>query len=120
MSTAPRNARLSDSPVSPISPVFIRDGGGRSNIAGMLHKKRGNVLSVVLERDDEDVSSLMERGRTIREPVPGQSEGLASPLEMDGQFAAIFEAPTSITPRARSMERDEEKDYWKEHDYGKI
>jgi hypothetical protein len=86
----------------------------------MLHKKRGNVLSVVLERDDEDVSSLMERGRTIREPVPGQSEGLASPLEMDGQFAAIFEAPTSITPRARSMERDEEKDYWKEHDYGKI
>jgi hypothetical protein len=86
----------------------------------MLQKKRGNVLSVVLERDDEDASSLMERGRSIREPVPGQSEGLTGPLEMDGQFVAIFEAPTSITPRARSMERDEEREDWKEHDFGKI
>ncbi|KAL5389759.1 hypothetical protein DPSP01_002250 [Paraphaeosphaeria sporulosa] len=122
---APRNRRFSHgepsigSPVSPLSPVFYRDGGRRASIAGMLHQKRGNVLSVVIEREDEDASSLMSRGRSIREPVPGQSEGLAGPLEMDGQFAAIFEAPTSITPRARSMERDREGEAWKEYDFGK-
>ncbi|KAF2440936.1 hypothetical protein P171DRAFT_85797 [Karstenula rhodostoma CBS 690.94] len=117
---APRNRRLSrgeyliGSPVSPLSPVFFRDGGRRTSIAGMLHNKRGNVLSVVIEHEDEDASSLVSRGRSIREPVPGQSEGLAGPLEMDGQFAAIFEAPTSITPRARSTERNKEEQEWKD------
>lgn len=84
----------------------------------MLNQRR-NVLSVVIEHEDEDASSLVSRGRSIREPVPGQSEGLAAPLEMDGQFAAIFEAPTSITPRARSMERDRDGEEWKEFDFGK-
>ncbi|KAF9730406.1 hypothetical protein PMIN06_008782 [Paraphaeosphaeria minitans] len=121
----PRNCKFSrgepsiGSPVSPMPPVFYRDDSRRSSIAGTLQKKRGNVLSVVIEREDEDASSLMSRGRSIREPVPGQSEGLAGPLEMDGQFVAIFEAPTSITPRARSMERDRDGKGWKEYDFGK-
>ncbi|KAJ4344754.1 uncharacterized protein N0V89_012498 [Didymosphaeria variabile] len=125
-SATPRNSRrhsrrdvmMSESPVSPLSPVFFRDGGRRTSIAGMVNKKRVNTLSIVVEREDEDANSLMSRGRSVREPVPGQSEGLAAPLEMDGEFAAIFEAPTSITPRARSTERDREE--WKEYDFGKF
>lgn len=108
----------SESPVSPLSPVFSRDGSRRSSITGMLHRKRATVLSVVVEQDDEDSNSLMSRRRSVREPVPGQSEGLVGPLEMDGQFAAIFEAPTSITPRPRSKEGEGQD--WKEYDFGKL
>ena len=122
---APRTRRLSrrdipytaDSPVSPLSPVFIRESGSgmRASIANVLGKPRGHVLSVVVERDDEDANSLVSRER-VTQPVPGQSEGLVDPLELDaGLTVQIFEAPTSITPRARSMEA--ERDDWKEFDF---
>jgi hypothetical protein len=39
----------------------------------------------------------------VREPVPGQREGLAEPLELDSQ--GIVEMPLSVTPRTRSRER---------------
>lgn len=71
-----------------------------SNIGyGMVMKKRGHVLSILLEREDEDASSLR-----VREPVPGQREGLAGPVELDGIGVAISELPATNTPR-RSLER---------------
>lgn len=110
---------VSESPVSPLSPVFFRDSSSRrrSSIAGMLSKPRGQVLSIVVEREDEDASSLMSRRRVVQ-PVPGQSEGLVDPLELDaGLTGQIYEAPTSITPRPRSTEPNE--DAWKEYDFGR-
>lgn len=104
--------------MSPISPVFVRESGSgmRASLASVLGKQRGHVLSVVVERDDEDASSLVGRGN-VNEPVPGQSEGLVDPLELDaGLTVQIFEAPTSITPRARSAEV--ERDELKEFDFG--
>lgn len=72
-----------------------------------LQKKRGAALSLIIERVDEDdrSSSGARTGRssTVREPVPGQREGLAEPLELDSQ--GIVEMPLSVTPRARSRER---------------
>jgi len=79
----------------------------------MLNKARSNVLSVVVEREDEDASSVEYM---VREPVPGQKEGLVDPLELDGEFTGIVELPTSITPRARSSERD--RDTEKDFDFG--
>jgi hypothetical protein len=73
---------------------------------GVLKKKRGNVLSVVVE-DEEDGNSLMQ------EPVPGQREGLSEPLELDaqdserGDWRGVVEAPMAITPRERSKERED-------------
>jgi hypothetical protein len=88
----PSNRR--HSPVSPLSPVTVSDNG-----YGVLKKKRGTVLSLVVEQKDEDRSSL------IREPVPGQREGLSAPVELDAERRSLVEAPVSITPRDRSRER---------------
>ena len=100
------------SPVSPLSP--------RPEFAdGVLRKKRGQALSLIIERFDEDDRSSMNTarmsgamsarlsGRTVLEPVPGQREGLSDPLELDSQ--GISEMPVSITPRERSMERGRER-----------
>ncbi|KAF2710373.1 hypothetical protein K504DRAFT_501643 [Pleomassaria siparia CBS 279.74] len=107
------------SPLSPLSPVF-QDG--------VLKKKRGGqALSLIIERIDEDDRSSMNTGRlsgkltgrlpaqsegviNTREPVPGQREGLSEPLELDGVGTGISEMPESVTPRARSRERRDEKD----------
>lgn len=97
-----------NSPVSPLSspPMIVSDNG-----YGVLKKKRGNVLSIVVE-DDEDRSSLVRtpsrnmEGNGMREPVPGQREGLSAPLELDGVWTGLVEAPIAVTPRERSRERD--------------
>ncbi|KAJ4370734.1 hypothetical protein N0V83_005255 [Neocucurbitaria cava] len=95
-----------ESPVSPLSPrdmaeiMTVTDNG-----YGVLKKKRGHVLSVVVEREEEDGSSMIER-ILVREPVPGQREGLSGPLELDGEGTGIVELPIAITPRERSMERE--------------
>ncbi|KAF1845604.1 uncharacterized protein K460DRAFT_395223 [Cucurbitaria berberidis CBS 394.84] len=92
-----------ESPVSPLSPrdmqeiVTVTDNG-----YGVLKKKRGHVLSVVVEREEEDGHSM---NRIIREPVPGQREGLSGPLELDGEGTGIVELPIAVTPRERSAER---------------
>lgn len=92
-----------DSPVSPLSPTgmgeieIVTDNG-----YGVLTRKRGHVLSVVMEGENEDSSSIH---RSVYEPVPGQREGLNSPLEMDSEDAVIWEMPIAITPRDRSIER---------------
>lgn len=87
------------SPLSPSSPGGMRDSTTVSNIGyGMVMKKRGPILSILVEREDEDKNS-------VKEPVPGQKEGLAPPLELDGEGTAVWELPTSITPRSRSEER---------------
>ena len=65
---------------------------------GVLKKKRGHVLSIVVEREEED-------GGMVRQPVPGQREGLEGPLELDGGFGGWFEMPLAVTPRERSVER---------------
>ena len=98
-----RMSRGRESPVSPLSPrnmeeiMTISDNG-----YGVLKKKRGHVLSVVVEREEEDRSSLMS---IVREPVPGQREGLSGPLELDGEWTGVVELPIAITPRNRSIER---------------
>jgi hypothetical protein len=96
MSAAPTRwpSHRGQSPVSPLSPMEVSDNG-----YGVLKKKRGNVLSVVAEQENEDRSSLM------REPVPGQREGLSQAVELDGEHTGLVEAPLSITPRERSRER---------------
>ncbi|KAF2749337.1 hypothetical protein M011DRAFT_484778 [Sporormia fimetaria CBS 119925] len=81
------------SPVSPLSPL---DRGGE-------WMKRGRVLSVVVERSSEDE---LGDARGTWEPVPGQREGIASALELDGERTGIVEMPISITPRMRSRERE--------------
>ncbi|KAF1935969.1 hypothetical protein EJ02DRAFT_482781, partial [Clathrospora elynae] len=70
---------------------------------GVLKKKRGHVLSIVLEREEEGGRSMI--ARVVREPVPGQSEGLSGPLELDGVYTGLVEMPLVITPRERSVER---------------
>lgn len=71
---------------------------------GVLKKKRGHVLSVVVEREEEENgSSWMDR--IVREPVPRQKEGLSGPLELDGEDTGIVEFPIAFTPRERSVER---------------
>ncbi|KAF1954029.1 hypothetical protein CC80DRAFT_568554 [Byssothecium circinans] len=92
----------SDSPVSPLSPHGVSMA---ETMEGVLKKKRGQVLSVVVEEDD----SRSSVHRVVHEPVPGQKEGLVDPLELDGEYTGIVELPTSITPRARSMERSRER-----------
>jgi hypothetical protein len=84
-------------PVSPLSPHSMLTVS--NNGYGVLKKKRGHVLSIVVEQDDEDRSSL------VREPVPGQREGLVAPLELDGEGTGVVELPLAITPRNRSRER---------------
>lgn len=79
---------------------------------GVLKKSRGHVLSVVVERvEEEDLpfSPIGDRERVVHEPVPGQKEGLVDPLELDGEGTGIVELPTSITPRTRSVERGRER-----------
>jgi hypothetical protein len=90
----PSNRR--HSPVSPLSPVTVSDNG-----YGVLKKKRGTVLSLVVEQKDEHEN----RRSFIREPVPGQREGLSAPVELDAERRSLVEAPVSITPRDRSRER---------------
>lgn len=85
-------------PLSPSSPGEKRNTMVSDIGYGMVMKKRGTVLSILVEREDEDKTS-------VKEPVPGQREGLAPPLELDGEGTAIWELPTSITPRSRSGER---------------
>jgi hypothetical protein len=77
-----------------------------TGIAAVLKKKRGHVLSVVVEREEEDSASME---RMVREPVPGQREGLVDPLELDSEETGRFELPTSITPRTRSRERSRDR-----------
>lgn len=62
------------------------------------------MLSIVVE-DDEDRSSPAPSRGGAREPVPGQREGLVDPLELDGVWTGLFEAPLAVTPRERSRER---------------
>ncbi|KAF2003553.1 hypothetical protein P154DRAFT_561317 [Amniculicola lignicola CBS 123094] len=76
----------------------------------VLKKKRGHVLSVVVERAEEEDEDSESRERMVREPVPGQREGLADALELDGEGTGIVELPTSITPRTRSRERSRSRD----------
>lgn len=94
--------------VSPLSSP-TGDGmteSGSGGIAAVLKKKRGQVLSVVVEREEEETASME---RMVREPVPGQREGLVDPLELDSEGAERYEMPTSITPRTRSRERSRER-----------
>lgn len=86
------------SPISPYSRVMEEAMTVSSNGDGIVTKQRGEGLSVVFEREDEDSSS-------VRQPVPGQREGLTSPLELDGAGTGLFEMPLTITPRSRSAER---------------
>lgn len=78
----------------------------QDSIAGVFQgkKNRAQVLSVVVERVEEEES----RAPSIREPVAGQREGLVDPLELDGDGTGIVELPVSVTPRARSRERGSE------------
>jgi hypothetical protein len=98
--------------VSPLSPpVVVKDNG-----YGILTRKRGEILSVVVEelereRDWEDVRMSayvrepMDLGVYVREPVPGQSEGLTAPLELEGRLPTpLVEAPLAVTPRPRSRD----------------
>ncbi|KAF2013624.1 hypothetical protein BU24DRAFT_241830 [Aaosphaeria arxii CBS 175.79] len=87
-------------PESPVSPLSETGGG-----PALLKKKRGHVLSVVVEREEEGSEAASLEPMVPREPVPGQSEGLVDPLELDGEYTGIVELPTSVTPRARSLER---------------
>ncbi|KAF2280768.1 uncharacterized protein EI97DRAFT_438214 [Westerdykella ornata] len=105
-----RSTSMPTSPVSPLdSSAGFGYGGGemretsQGSMAGVFQgkKNRGQVLSVVVERVEEEESS----GGSIREPVPGQREGLVDPLELDGEGTGIVELPVSVTPRARSRER---------------
>jgi hypothetical protein len=66
---------------------------------GVLKRKRGNVLSIVVEDDEHGRIAL----GGVREPVPGQREGLSEPLEMNGD--GLVELPLAVTPRERSLER---------------
>ena len=91
-------------PGSPGSPGDMRESG---NGGAVLKKKRGNVLSVVVEGVEEDETASMER--MVREPVPGQKEGLVDPLELDGEYTGLVELPTSVTPRTRSRERSRDR-----------
>lgn len=67
---------------------------------GIVKRKRGEVLSVVMEDNEE------EAGASVREPVPGQREGLSGPLELDGEWTGVQEMPLVVTPRDQSLDRD--------------
>ncbi|KAF1836796.1 hypothetical protein BDW02DRAFT_520375, partial [Decorospora gaudefroyi] len=92
------SGRWHDSPVSPLSPTEVTDNG-----YGVLKRKRGHVLSIVVEREDEDAGSM--RGGGVREPVPGQREGLSGPLELDGIGTGLFELSGVVTPRGGDVEK---------------
>ncbi|KAF2831863.1 hypothetical protein CC86DRAFT_442317 [Ophiobolus disseminans] len=77
--------------------ISVQDNG-----YGVLKKKRGHVLSVVVEGEEEGRPESV--GVDVWEPVPGQREGLAGPLEMEGE-SWRSEMPLSVTPRERSLER---------------
>lgn len=95
----PTNNAYPVGPASSSNPRGTQDDTTVSNIGyGMVMKKRGPVLSILLEREDEDRGS-------VREPVPGQREGLAPPLELDAEATAVWELPTSVTPRSGSVAR---------------
>jgi hypothetical protein len=67
-------------------------------------KKRGrHVLSVVVEGEEEDSGSLH---RIVHEPVAGQKEGLADPLELDAGYMGVIELPGSSMSRTGSRERE--------------
>ncbi|KAF2474474.1 uncharacterized protein BDR25DRAFT_340298 [Lindgomyces ingoldianus] len=92
-------------PRSPLSPTGERDTEG----GAVLKKKRGHVLSVVVERAEEEDSESTHR--MVHEPVPGQKEGLADALELDGNTTEVVEAPTSITPKGgRTPSRGRSRD----------
>ncbi|KAF2652547.1 hypothetical protein K491DRAFT_718842 [Lophiostoma macrostomum CBS 122681] len=91
-------------PGSPGSPGDMHE---RMDGSAVLKKKRGNVLSVVVEGVEEDETASMER--MVHEPVPGQKEGLVDPLELDGEYTGLVELPTSVTPRTRSRERSRDR-----------
>jgi hypothetical protein len=89
------------SPLSPSQPGGMEEDTTVSDIGyGMVMKKRGHVLSILIEHENEDANSIR-----VREPVPGQREGLAGPIELDGVEVAVSELPTTTTPRNRSVER---------------
>jgi hypothetical protein len=67
---------------------------------GVLKKKRGHVLNIVFEREEED-----GMGMVLRESVPGQSEGLSAPLELDGFETGVCEIPGVGTLRKGSRNR---------------
>ena len=69
-----------------------------ANYAGASNPPYPHVLSIVIEQEEED-------GNSIKEPVPGQKEGLSAPLELDGAHTGLFELPLAVTPRGGSMER---------------
>ncbi|KAE8866217.1 hypothetical protein PTNB29_03364 [Pyrenophora teres f. teres] len=69
-----------------------------ANYAGASNPPYPHVLSIVIEQEEEDSSS-------IKEPVPGQKEGLSGPLELDGAHTGLFEMPLAVTPRGSSMEQ---------------
>ena len=69
-----------------------------ANYAGASNPPYPHVLSIVIEQEEED-------GNSIKEPVPGQKEGLCAPLELDGAHTGLFELPLAVTPREGSMER---------------
>ncbi|KAA8623170.1 GPI anchored CFEM domain protein [Pyrenophora tritici-repentis] len=69
-----------------------------ANYAGASNAPYPHVLSIVIEQEEEDSSS-------IKEPVPGQKEGLSGPLELDGAHTGLFEMPLAVTPRGSSMEQ---------------
>ncbi|KAH8731545.1 hypothetical protein GQ44DRAFT_604082 [Phaeosphaeriaceae sp. PMI808] len=99
-----RMSRGQESPVSPLSPRSLEEEVMTisNNGYGVLKKKRGHILSVVVEQEDEDLSSLVG---SVRQPVVGQREGLTGPLELDGESTSVAELPLSVTPRSRSVER---------------
>ncbi|KAH3915760.1 hypothetical protein HBI56_042250 [Parastagonospora nodorum] len=89
-SSSRRGRRTSISPLS--SPMVVDDSG-----YGAATRKRAEILSVVVEADEE---------LGMREPVPGQSEGLTAPLELEAAITPLVEAPLAVTPRERSRERN--------------
>jgi hypothetical protein len=88
--------------------------GGSVFVAGSFLKRNRrseHVLSVVEERieEEDDDGDAASTDMMVREPVPGQKEGLVDPLELDGYGTVIVELPTSVTPRTRSRERSRER-----------
>ena len=66
---------------------------------GVLNRKRGHVLSIVFEREEDGMEI------DVREPVPGQREGLSAPLELDGFETEVCEMSGVGTPRRGSRSR---------------
>jgi hypothetical protein len=71
---------------------------------GILTRKRGEILSVVVEEQERDWDDV-RMSLHVREPVVGQSEGLVGPLELEGRLPTpLVEAPLAVTPRERKVE----------------